>query len=61
SGDIGETMEVIKRAALEQQHSSQHIYSDVDYMLLGFIAESVSGQPLGRYVEVESADKRKTA
>lgn len=42
---------MIKRTPLEYQPGSKHIYSDVDYMLLGFIVESVTGQPLDRYVE----------
>lgn len=52
---------MIKRTPLEYQPGSKHIYSDIDYMLPGFIVESVTGQPLDRYVEVESTDKRKTA
>lgn len=42
---------MIKRTPLEYQPGSKHIYSDVDYMLPGFIVESVTGQPLDRYVE----------
>ncbi len=49
--DKGQTLEMIKRTPLEYQPGSKHIYSDVDYMLLGFIVESVTGQPLDRYVE----------
>lgn len=51
SQDKGQTLEMIKRTPLEYQPGSKHIYSDVDYMLLGFIVESVTGQPLDRYVE----------
>lgn len=51
SRDKGQTLEMIKRTPLEYQPGSKHIYSDVDYMLLGFIVESVTGQPLDRYVE----------
>ncbi len=51
SQDKGQTLEMIKRTPLEYQPGSKHIYSDVDYMLLGFIVESVTGQPLDHYVE----------
>lgn len=51
SQDKDQTLEMIKRTPLEYQPGSKHIYSDVDYMLLGFIVESVTGQPLDRYVE----------
>ncbi len=37
SQDKGQTLEMIKRTPLEYQPGSKHIYSDVDYMLLGFI------------------------
>lgn len=42
---------MIKRTPLAYRPGTKHIYSDVDYMLLGFIVESVTGQPLDRYVE----------
>ncbi|WP_176691696.1 penicillin binding protein PBP4B [Superficieibacter electus] len=45
------TLEMIKRTPLEYAPGSRHVYSDVDYMILGFIIESVTGQPLDHYVE----------
>ncbi|EAR7070914.1 penicillin binding protein PBP4B [Salmonella enterica] len=51
SQDKSTTLEMIKRTPLEYRPGTQHIYSDVDYMLLGFIVEAVTGQPLDRYVE----------
>ncbi|TKU40505.1 penicillin binding protein PBP4B [Citrobacter sp. wls714] len=51
SQDKTTTLEMIKRTPLEYHPGDKHIYSDVDYMLLGFIVESITGQPLDRYVE----------
>ncbi|EBH3416074.1 penicillin binding protein PBP4B, partial [Salmonella enterica subsp. enterica serovar Schwarzengrund] len=45
------TLEMIKKTPLEYQPGSKHIYSDVDYMILGFIVESITAMPLDRYVE----------
>ncbi|WP_262230648.1 serine hydrolase, partial [Escherichia coli] len=45
------TLEMIKKTPLEYQPGSKHIYSDVDYMILGFIIESITAMPLDRYVE----------
>ncbi len=45
------TLEMIKKTPLEYHPGSKHIYSDVDYMILGFIIESVTAMPLDRYVE----------
>lgn len=42
---------MIKKTPLEYQPGTKHIYSDVDYMILGFIIESVTGTPLDQYVE----------
>ncbi|SUH35873.1 esterase [Salmonella enterica subsp. enterica] len=42
---------MIKKTPLEYQPGSKHIYSDVDYMILGFIIESITAMPLDRYVE----------
>ncbi|VDY39093.1 esterase [Salmonella enterica subsp. arizonae] len=39
------TVEMIKKTPLEYQPGSKHIYSDVDYMILGFIIESVTAMP----------------
>lgn len=51
SQDKATTLEMIKRTPLDYAPGSRHVYSDVDYMILGFIIESVTGQPLDKYVE----------
>lgn len=51
SQDKATTLEMIKRTPLEYKPGTKHIYSDVDYMLLGFIVEAVTKLPLDRYVE----------
>ncbi len=51
SQDKATTLEMIKKTPLEYQPGTKHIYSDVDYMILGFIIESVTSMPLDRYVE----------
>ncbi|HCM7228899.1 TPA: penicillin binding protein PBP4B [Klebsiella aerogenes] len=51
SQDKATTLEMIKRTPLQYKPGTRHIYSDVDYMLLGFIVESITKQPLDRYVE----------
>lgn len=51
SQDKATTLEMIKRTPLEYKPGTKHIYSDVDYMLLGYIVESITKQPLDQYVE----------
>lgn len=51
SQDKTTTLEMIKKTPLEYKPGTKHIYSDVDYMILGFIIESVTGMPLDKYVE----------
>lgn len=51
SQDKATTLERICNTPLEYKPGTKHIYSDVDYMLLGFIVESITKQPLDRYVE----------
>ncbi|MEX9251973.1 penicillin binding protein PBP4B [Pseudenterobacter timonensis] len=51
SQDKNTTLEMIKRTPLAYQPGTKHIYSDVDYMILGFIIESVTAMPLDSYVE----------
>jgi len=51
SQDKSTTLEMIKHTPLQYRPGTQHIYSDVDYMILGFIIESVTGKPLDQYVE----------
>nr|WP_318384313.1 penicillin binding protein PBP4B [uncultured Enterobacter sp.] len=53
SQDKATTLEMIKRTPLSYPPGTQHVYSDVDYMLLGFIIESVTGMPLDKYVETQ--------
>ncbi|ADO48851.1 penicillin binding protein PBP4B [[Enterobacter] lignolyticus] len=45
------TLEMIKKTPLDYVPGTKHIYSDVDYMILGFIIESVVQMPLDTYVE----------
>ncbi|WP_065357151.1 penicillin binding protein PBP4B [Kluyvera georgiana] len=51
SQDKATTLEIIKRTPLQYVPGTKHVYSDVDYMILGFIIESVTGMPLDSYVE----------
>lgn len=41
---------ILERLPLEYAPHSKTLYSDVDYMLLGFIAEHITGMPLDQYV-----------
>lgn len=41
---------ILERLPLEYQPHSKTLYSDVDYMLLGFIVEEITGMPLDQYV-----------
>lgn len=36
---------------LASEPSRQHVYSDIDYMILGVLIERISGQPLDEYLE----------
>ena len=51
SQDKQTTLEMIKRTPLDYPPGTKHLYSDVDYMILGFIIESVTAMPLDVYVE----------
>jgi len=51
SQDKATTLEMIKKTPLEYQPGTKHIYSDVDYMILGFIIESVTDTLFDQYVE----------
>lgn len=53
SQDKQTTLEMIKRTPLDYPPGTKHVYSDVDYMILGFIIESVTAMPLDVYVEKE--------
>ncbi len=41
---------ILERLPLEYTPHSKTLYSDVDYMLLGFIVEHITGMPLDQYV-----------
>lgn len=43
------TLEIVLRTPLAYTPGSKSLYSDVDYMLLGFIVEKVTGQRLDEY------------
>ena len=46
-----ETLEAICKTPLVYEPGSDTIYSDVDYMILGFIVEKISGQSLDQYMK----------
>lgn len=46
-----EMLSMIIKTPLEYQPGTQTKYSDVDYMLLGFLVEAITGQRLDEYVE----------
>ncbi|GAA3014614.1 penicillin binding protein PBP4B [Tetragenococcus koreensis] len=48
--DRNEVMEKIIATPLEYEPGTKTMYSDVDYMLLGFIIEQVTGQRLDKYM-----------
>ena len=45
------TLKAILRPPLMYKPGTKTVYSDVDYMLLAFVIESVTGQPLDQYLE----------
>ncbi|WP_442854442.1 penicillin binding protein PBP4B [Bacillus sp. FJAT-29937] len=51
SQDRSTTLEMILKTPLQNEPGTTVIYSDIDYMLLGFIIEKVTGLPLDQYVE----------
>ena len=51
SQDKQTTLKMIMKTPLQYEPGSKTIYSDVDYMLLGFIVEKVTGMQLDSYVE----------
>ncbi len=53
SRDRATTRSLLAKIPLAYQPGTETVYSDTDYILLGFIIEAVSGQPLDRYVEQE--------
>lgn len=51
SQDRGKTLDMVMRTPLSYEPGSKSVYSDVDYMLLGFIVEKVTGQRLDKYFD----------
>ncbi|MBU5436904.1 penicillin binding protein PBP4B [Tissierella sp. MSJ-40] len=51
SHDREKTLELLEKAPLEYETGTKTIYSDTDYMLLGYIIENITGQRLDEYVE----------
>lgn len=49
SQDREKTLDMVMRTPLSYEPGSKSVYSDVDYMLLGFIVEKVTGQRLDKY------------
>lgn len=49
SQDREKTLDMVMRTPLSYEPGSKSLYSDVDYMLLGFIVEKVTGQRLDKY------------
>lgn len=47
------TQGLLNKIPLEYKPGKKTIYSDTDYILLGFLIEAVTGQPLDTYVEKE--------
>ena len=45
------TLKAIFKTPLMYKPGTKTVYSDVDYMLLAFVIESVTGQPLDQYLE----------
>ncbi|MDN3020075.1 penicillin binding protein PBP4B [Paenibacillus sp. BSR1-1] len=51
SQDRVKTLKMLSKTPLKYEPGTKNIYSDVDYMLLGYIVEKVTGQLLDDYVE----------
>lgn len=49
--DRSKVLQMISRTPLDYQPGTKNIYSDLDYMLLGFIIEKVTGKRLDQYAE----------
>lgn len=49
--DREKTLKLLEKAPLEYPTGTKTIYSDTDYMLLGYIIENVTGAKLDEYVE----------
>ncbi|PLT28216.1 penicillin binding protein PBP4B [Peribacillus deserti] len=53
SQDRNTTLKMISKTPLQYEPGTKNVYSDVDYMLLGYIIEKITGERLDRYVEKE--------
>ncbi|MFY4774182.1 penicillin binding protein PBP4B [Metabacillus sp. RGM 3146] len=51
SQDRNKTLQMISKTPLTYTPGTKNIYSDVDYMLLGYIVEKITGERLDTYVE----------
>lgn len=51
SHDRSKTLKLLEKAPLEYPTGTKTIYSDTDYMLLGYIIENVTGLRLDQYIE----------
>ncbi|TYR81887.1 penicillin binding protein PBP4B [Priestia megaterium] len=51
SQDRNITLKMLSKTPLQYEPGTKNIYSDVDYMLLGYIIEKITEQPLDQYVE----------
>ncbi|MDU4962472.1 MAG: penicillin binding protein PBP4B [Sporomusaceae bacterium] len=51
--DPASTRALLSRIPLAYRPGEKAVYSDTNYIILGFIIETVSGQPLDRYVETK--------
>ena len=46
-----QTLEAIFKTPLEYEPGTKTVYSDVDYMLLTYVVEKITGQPLDKYMK----------
>lgn len=51
SQDRERTIELLPKVPLQYEPRTDHLYSDIDYMLLGVIVERVTGERLDAYVD----------
>ncbi|MBM7691317.1 CubicO group peptidase (beta-lactamase class C family) [Peribacillus deserti] len=50
SQDRNTTLKMISKTPLQYEPGTKNIYSDVDYMLLGYIIEKITGERLDQYI-----------
>ncbi|MBG9547491.1 penicillin binding protein PBP4B [Cytobacillus firmus] len=51
SQERSKTLSMILKTPLQYEPGTKQVYSDIDYMLLGFIIEKITGEQLDRYTE----------